>query len=211
MSAVPGPSATQTISAVGAASRGIVLLVRGGLAVLLGLVITFSPDHSAVFGMIAFGSFALATALTLAIGHVLAARSGQRDALGLILVALAFAAGAASFLAPSESFVIVVSSWALLSGATELTAGILARRAGEPGRDSITWGALAVGLAAVLLIVPPEFTEPWQVVGQGGAVEAAGNVTADIMTVGSLGAWAIIHGVLVVIAALTPARGEVRA
>ena len=211
MSAVPGPSATQTISAVGAASRGIVLLVRGGLAVLLGLVITFSPDHSALFGMIAFGAFALATALTLAIGHVLAARSGQRDALGLILVALAFAAGAASFLAPSESFVIVVSSWALLSGATELTAGILARRAGEPGRDSITWGALAVGLAAVLLIVPPEFTEPWQVVGQGGAVEAAGNVTADIMTVGSLGAWAIIHGVLVVIAALTPARGEVRA
>ncbi len=211
MSAVPGPSATQTISAVGAGSRRNVLLVRGGLALALGLIITFSPDHSAVFGMIAFGAFALATALALTAGHVLAARSGRRDPLGLILVVLAVLAGAAPFLVPPDSFVIVVSSWALLSGATELTAGVLARRAGEPGRDSITWGALAVGLAAVLLIVPPEFTEPWQVVGQGGAIEAAGNVTADIVTVGSLGAWAIIHGVLVVIAALTPARDEVPA
>jgi len=211
VSAVSGPSATPAPSTVGAGGLRGVLLVRGALALALGLVITFSRDHSALFGMIAFGIFVLATALTLAVGTVLTARSGQRDLFGLIQIVVAFAAGVAAVLLSADYFVIVVSSWALLSGAMELTAGILAQRAGASGRDAITLGGLAILLAAVLLIVPPEFTEPWQVIGRDGAVEASGSVTADIMTVGVLGAWAIIHGLLIVIAAFTPARGQATA
>ena len=59
-------------------------------------------------------------------------------------------------------------------------------------------------LAIVLVIVPPDYSQPWQVLGRQGDVEASGAVTADIMTVGILGAWAVVHGLLLVIAALTP-------
>lgn len=178
-------------------------LLRGALALVLGLVITFSSDHSAAFGLLVFSVFALATGVVLLIGGLLRHRGGVVAPVDPILGVFALIAGIAAVLLPEPAFVGVVAAWALLSGAVELLAGVRLRRAGGRGRDAILLGAISVLLAVVLLIVPPDYVQPWQVVGDSG-VEISGAVTADIMNVGILGAWAVIHGLLLVIAAFTP-------
>ena len=204
MSALPESSA---VPVPPLARERLVPLLRGALALALGVVITFSPDHSARFGAVAFGVFALATAAVLAVGAVADRRASRPLGQGLLLLALALAAGVMVLLLPAELFVGVVSAWALLSGAVELVGGLIARRAGRTARDGIVTGALLLLLAVVLLVVPPDYSQPWQVIGDEG-VEASGAVTADIMTVGIIGAWAVIHGLLLVIQALTPRRPE---
>lgn len=210
VSALSQPSALPAPASSRVGMGRLASLLRALVAIALGIVVTFSSDHSAAFGALVFTVFALATAVVMAVGAVLDRRQGRGSWLPLTLGVLALAAGVAAALLGADYFVVVVSAWALLSGAAELSFGVQARRAGQPARDEIIVGALAVLLAVALLVVPPDYTEPWQVIGRGGEVEAAGSVTADIMTVGVLGAWAIIHGVLVAIAALTPARPEVR-
>ena len=72
--------------ALGAPDTWVAPLARAVPALVLGLVITFSQDHSAAFGIVGFGAFAvvtsavlLASGLALAIGAVLLARRQQSE------------------------------------------------------------------------------------------------------------------------------------
>lgn len=185
------------------------LLGRGLAAIALGLVITFSPDHSAGFGLLAFGAYAIvAGAIQLAaLRGVPADRRGLDVVHGVVTIVAGIAAVAIPVAAPTV-FVAVVSAWALIVGAIDLTTGIRQRRAGAGARDALLLGALALLLALAVLVVPPDYTQPWQVADRTGAIEASGAVTASIMVVGLMGAWAVIHGLLQVISAIpasTPA------
>jgi hypothetical protein len=64
-------------------------------------------------------------------------------------------------------------------------------------RDWLVTGVLAVLLGLVFLLVPQTYTDAYAV------DEISGTVTADILLVGILGAWAIIVGVQLAIAAFT--------
>lgn len=207
MSALPESSIVGTVRP---AAPWVPTLVRGVVALALGVAITFSPDHSARFGLLAFAVFALATAPA----HAVAARRetpGLRS-LDAVSAGLALVAGAGALVVlalGAAPFVATVSAWALLTAALESVAGVLAARRGGAARDRLTTAAVALVLAAVLVVVPPDYRQPWQVTDRGGEIEATGAVTADVMVVGILGAWAVIHGVLLVIAAISakPPRG----
>lgn len=200
MSAVPESAAGPVPGRV-ATERALPLL-RGALAIVLGLVITFSSDHSAAFGLVVFSVFALATGAVLLVGGLLRLRHGAAPT-SPVLGGIALVAGLAALMLPEAAFVGIVAAWALLSGAIELLAGIRLQRSGGRGRDAVILGAFSLLLGLVLLIVPPDYVQPWQVMGDSG-VEISGAVTADVMNVGILGAWAVIHGLLLVIAAFTP-------
>ena len=84
----------------------------------------------------------------------------------------------------------------------ELYLGLRARR--EPGaRDRMFLGALTVVLAIAVLVVPPDFVQPF------AFDEVTGQVTASVVIVGLLGAYWAILGIFLVIAAVpVPAPAE---
>lgn len=62
-------------------------------------------------------------------------------------------------------------------------------------------GGLTLALAVVLLVVPPDYSQPL-----GGIEQIKGHLTASVVLVGLFGAWAIVSGVLLGISAVS-ARG----
>jgi len=189
------------------------LALRAALLLALGLLVTFVADHSAPFGQLVFGVAALALTAPAVLDAVLRRRAGIPWGLSAVRAGVGLVAGVVALvLLPASGvglLVALLSGWALVAGGAELVEGVLDRRHGRGGeaRDAILVGAITVVLAIVLLVIPPDFTEPWRVVSTAGEVEAEGAVTTSIMAVGLLGAWAIVTGVLLAISALGP-RGS---
>lgn len=188
--------------ALGAPDSWIAPLARAVPALVLGLVITFAQDHSAPLGLTAFGVFAVVTAAVL-LASGLRADPAIR---GLVLVqgVVTAVAGIAALVVPTRSvavLVTVVSAWAIVAGALEAVNGIRFRRARPAARDWLVTGVLTVALGLVLLLVPQTFADPYTVADKGTVI--SGTVTADILLVGLLGAWAVIIGVQLAIAAFT--------
>lgn len=181
-------------------------LARGLAAVALGVTITLSLDHSPRFGLVAFGVFAVvAGAIGLAADVrgtiagatrvLFAVASGATLVAGII--ALALADGGVPVLVP------LVAGWAAVAGAAELIAGIRTRRREPAARDWIIVGTATVLLAVVFLLVPGDLAEAF-----AGEKGNSGVLTSSIVLVGSLGAWAVVTGVVQLISAvsLRPAR-----
>jgi uncharacterized membrane protein HdeD (DUF308 family) len=175
---------------------------RAALALALGLVITFTGGHTATFGLIAFGVFAVLSGLLLLVATLgPRARAEARTAFrasGLVsvvagLAALVLPAGGTGYL------IWVVSGWAIVTGALELFSGIRARARVVGWTDWVTVGGLTVLLGVVALVIPPDIADSFDD-GKGGV----GLVTAPIIVIGMLGAWAVITGVLQAIAAASP-------
>lgn len=189
--------------ALGAPDTWVAPLARALPALALGLVITFSKDHSAAFGLVAFGVFAVVTAAVLLASGLRADRSVR----GLVLVqgVVTAAAGIAALVLPSGGIgylVPVVSAWAILAGALEAVNGIRFRRARLAARDWLVSGVITVMLGVAYLLVPQDYSDDYAVEDGAGGV-FSGVVTADILLVGVLGAWAIIQGVQLAIAAVS--------
>src|SRR5690606_37264095 len=111
-------------------------LARALPALMLGLVITFSKDHSVSFGLFVFGVFAVVTGAVLLASGMRADRSVR----GLVLVqgVVTAIAGIAALLLPSGGLgylVPLVSAWAILSGSLETVNGIRFRRTRPVARD----------------------------------------------------------------------------
>lgn len=136
----------------------IVPLTRAALALVPAVIITFTSDHSAAFGLSVFGGFALL------VGAAVAALSWRtlvdRSARTLFLVqglvgvaagalALVFHAGGLGF------FLYLVSVWAAVTGFLELYSGIRVRTRTPAARDWIFAGAATAVLALVFLLLPP--------------------------------------------------------
>lgn len=184
---------------------------RAALAIALGLAITFTGGHTAAFGLVAFGVFAVLSGLLL-----LASTFGPRAAREARTAfraqgAVSVVAGIAALALPSGGtgyLVWVLSGWAIVTGALELVSGIRARGRAAAWTDWTAVGALTVLLGIVVLVIPPDISDAFS--GEKGV---EGLVTSPIILVGMLGGWAVITGVLQAIAAAspkqTPLGGEV--
>jgi len=169
----------QTSNSYGAAalSRAIVLIVPG-------LFITFSPGHTGQFGLVALGVTGLVLA---AVQGGLAWRVlGDHPARGFYffqalvsLVIGALALGLNSYGIGLLLWAVVV--WALLMGASEILAGLRLPKRDVLRRDWVTQGTLTVLFALVVLTQSAD----------------------SVAVVGFFGAWAIVMGVYLVIAAIT--------
>ncbi len=189
--------------AVGAPDTWIAPLARAVPALALGLVITFSPDHSANLGLAGFGLFGVVTAAVILASGLRADRATR----GLVLVqgVVTAVAGVAALVVPDRGvgvLVLVVSAWAIITGALETVNGIRFRRTRPAARDWLASGVLTMLLGLVFLLVPQGFADPYAV-EEKGRVVYSGAVTADVLLVGLLGAWAIVIGVLLAIAAVS--------
>jgi uncharacterized membrane protein HdeD (DUF308 family) len=175
--------------------------VRALVALVVGFAITFTPAHSASFGLVAFGLFAVVGGAVVTAGAF-----GDRAELrsrGLFTVQgiLTGVAGVAALALPDGGvryLVWVVSAWAIVTGALELVSGIRARERVGAARDWMIIGGLTLILAIAFLIVPPDYTQTL-----GGIERVTGQLTASVVLVGIFGAWAIVAGVLLGIAAVS--------
>lgn len=172
-------------------------LVRAIPAVVLAIVVTFSADHSSALGLVTFGVFGIVSGLAMGFFAFVGPRGTART-IHLIQAALTLLAGVAAVAVTGGGLpylVLIVSAWAATTGFLELYLGLRARR--EPGaRDSIFLGALTVLLAIAVLVVPPDFVQPF------AFDEVTGQVTASVVIVGLLGAYWAILGIFLVIAAV---------
>lgn len=157
---------------------------RAVLALIPAAVITFNSDHSPAFGLVVFGAFAVVNGILLsALSWRTLADSRARTLflvqgiVGVVLGALAliFNGGGLGY------FLYLVSVWAAVTGFLELYSGTRARGKSASARDWMSMGALTAILALVFLILPPH----------------------AVVSVGLLGAYFVILGVYLVIAALS--------
>lgn len=173
--------------------------IRAALALILGVAITLSPEHGATFGLIALAAFALpAGALGLA-SALRGADRGLPRALLLLHGGLTLAAGIAAAALIGTGVVplmVVVVAWALATGVVEIALGALHRD--RLSRDRIIVGGASVLLGLAVLLVPADLAQA--VAGENGS---AGVLTASVVVTGALGAWAVVAGVVLAIAAVT--------
>lgn len=182
---------------------------RALLALALGLVITFTAGHTATFGLVAFGVFAVLTGLLLAAGSFgPRAEPISRTAFRAQSV-VSMVAGIAALVLPGGGIgylVWILSGWAIVTGALELVSGIRARRRVVAWTDWITVGGLTVLLGAIVLIIPPDIADRFT-----GDKGVEGLLTSPIIVVGLLGGWGIVTGVLLAIGAASPKQAHARA
>jgi uncharacterized membrane protein HdeD (DUF308 family) len=160
-------------------------VVRAIVAFVPAAVITFNADHSAEFGLLVFGAFALVNGLVTALlswKTVTDPRDRSiftiQGVVGVLagVLALTLNAGGLGF------FLYIVSVWAAVTGVLELYTGIRVRGRGQVARDWLVVGALTAVLALVFLLLPPH----------------------AVVAVGLLGAYLVLIGVYLVIAGGSP-------
>lgn len=180
-------------------------IVRAIPAAVLGLVVTFSADHSAGFGLLGFGIFALASGLIIAVHCWLRlAGSGVRP----FLVAQGVVAVVAGILAlvlhdgGIAVFLLLVTAFAIITGFLELYCGVRTRRRFVASGDWMVGGALTVLAAIAFLLVPPELSQ--KVSTPEGTT---GILDASVVAVGILGAYGAILAIYLLIAGFSAKWG----
>lgn len=174
-----------------------VQLTRAVPALVAGLVTTFIADHSAQFGLVVFGAFAVVSGVILGWG----ALQAEKRLLPLAQAIVTAVSGVAALVfnvAGTGALFLIVITFAAVTGFMELYRGLRARGRDPLARDWITVGALTSLLALAVLLVPADYAAPWSVVDKG--VAATGTLTAQIIVVGIIGAYMILIGVYLVIA-----------
>jgi uncharacterized membrane protein HdeD (DUF308 family) len=182
-----------------------VAVVRALPAVILGLAITFAADHSAGFGLLAFGLFATTSGVLLAVlAQSRLAESGARSFL-VAQGAVTAVAGILALIFHSGSiavFFLIVTAFALITGFLELYIGLRTRRRFVASHDWLVGGALTVLAGLAFLLVPPGLHQAVRTPeGTGGVLDAS------IVAVGILGAYGAILAIYLLIAGLSAKWG----
>ena len=136
----------------------VVPVVRGLLALVPAVVITFSPNHAPEFGLLVFGVWAIASGLIVgALAMRLLEDRGIRS-LFLVTAVVTVAAGLLAVTVPGglPFLLYLVSVWAAVTGFVELYAGLRSRRRTPAARDWVVAGAFTALLAIVFLLLPPD-------------------------------------------------------
>ena len=203
-----------------------VQLARAAFAALAAVMITFSPDHSALVGMAVFSGFAIATGLVELLAVWLVYPAGRRwpsAALGGVTI-LAGMIGGLTPLRTITGFFSIVIAWALVSGAVELIAGLRGLRGprarrevahgvadirpvAETGprseaRDGVVVGALGLLLGVALALVPSGYSLQYSI----EELHQPLTLTGITIGVGLFGAYAAIVAVYLGIAGFSPRR-----
>ncbi len=205
-------------------------IARAAFAALAAIMVTFSPDHSAVIGASIFSGFAITTGLAFFAAVWLVYPSGRRWA-PVLLGSAALLAGMVSGLGPLRTitgFFATVIAWALVSGAIELIAGwrelrqariadgngreitpgvIDAGPFAAPGptseaRDGVVIGVITIVLGLALLVVPTQYALRYTV----AEAHQSFTLTGIIIGVGLFGGYAVVVAVYLAIAGFSPRR-----
>jgi uncharacterized membrane protein HdeD (DUF308 family) len=181
---------------------------RAFLALALGLAITFTGGHTATFGLVVFGVYAVLAGFFLLASWFGPRAPTEARAAFRAQGAVTLVAGVAALVSPGGGMaylVWVLSGWAVVTGALELVSGIRFRHRVAAWTDWIAVGGLTILLGLVTLILPPDIAEAFS-----GDKGVEGLLTSAIIVTGMLGAWGVVTGVLQAIAAASPAFGGTR-
>lgn len=181
---------------------------RAALALALGLAIAFTTGHTAEFGLIAFGVYAVLAGLFLLIAWIGPRAATEARSAFRAQGAVSVIAGAAALALPGGGMaylVWVLSGWAIVTGALELVSGSRFHHRVKAWTDWIAVGALTVLLGVVTLVLPPDISDLYS-----GDKGVEGLLTSSIIVTGLLGAWGVLTGVLQAIAAASPALNGTR-
>ena len=167
----------------------VVPVVRAVVALIVAAVITFTRDaHTAQFGLIVFGAFAVIEGLVVALLSLRTVTDALTSRLFVVQGAIGVLAGILA-LALSTSglglYLFVVSVWAALTGFLELYCGLRNRAKDPAARDWIVIGSLTAVLAIVFLLIPSDV----------------------VLAIGLFGAWAVVVGVFQAIGGATLQAG----
>lgn len=160
---------------------------RALVALVAGIVITFNRDHSAVFGLVVFGGYAIVGGLFLALASWRMLRDARDRQLFVVQGLVGVVAGALALLFADGGlgfFLYLVSVWGAVTGFLELYSGLRRRRAASVGvspRDWLSMGALTAALALACLLLPPN----------------------TVVSVGLFGAYLVVFGIFLVIGGLS--------
>ena len=167
-----------------------ILGVRALIFLAVGLFITFTQSHSAATGLFALAIFGIG----FAVGNVVStiwAKGKYLSLESLPLTVIALAVGLLALLIPQSepysqglAFVYLVAGWSVISGAMEL---YLSNRAGfrtRDGKDGLITAGLGLAIGLLFLIAQLDI----------------------VSAVGFFGAYLVISGVHLAIAALTPKK-----
>ena len=167
-----------------------ILGVRAIVFLAVGLFITFTQSHSAATGLFALALFGIGFAVAN-VAATIWAKGKYLSVESLPLTLIALAVGLFAALIPQAeptaqglAFVYLVAGWAVISGAMEL---YLANRAGfrtRSGKDGLISAGLGLALGLLFLIAQLDI----------------------VSAVGFFGAYLVINGVHLAIAALTPQK-----
>ena len=183
-------------------------VARAVPAAALAVFITFSADHSARLGLIAFGAFALLTgAIVISFSWVRLQRVVARPyfitsgaiSLALGMVALLLTGGGI------PALLLVLTAWTVLTGALEFYSGIRSRRRHVASGDWITVGAITLVAGVVFAVLPPDLADDF-VSGDG----STGVLDSAVVAVGLLGAYAAVILVFLAIAGFSAKWGTTR-
>lgn len=182
-------------------------LARALFAALAAAMITFSPDHSAVLGLIVFSGFALATGLAWAASAWIVFSRGER-AVPALMAAVSLLAGLIASVGPWRTtgmFFGLVITWAVVSGVIELVGALRDRKAGRTAgvRDGVLIGILGIVLGVVLLLTPMQYALDYSITGAGSFT-----LTGITIAVGLFGGYAAVIAVFLAIAGFSPRRTE---
>lgn len=182
----------------------VAMLVRALPAAITALVITFTQNHNASFGYLAFGGFALATGVLIGFeaigipGHPTRGLTFARSIVSALAGGSALVFGAVPHLATPAGFIWHVAVWAGITGLIELTSGLVARRLPLFSREVLISGALTLLVGILIAVIPPELNEQY-----GGLENVEGSLTASVQSIGYFGAYAAVLAMLLIIEALT--------
>lgn len=146
-------------------------VLRAVPALVVGLIITFTANHSPALGLSMLGAFGLATAVTATVSGLMvnAAEPLRSLHVGLAVVAGVVGALAVVVLAVMGAglgmLLLLVGGYAVLAGAYELVWGIRHRGRSPFARDAVVVGVATLALAVVLALVG----DPVSAVGFFGA------------------------------------------
>lgn len=189
-------------------------------ALVVTIIITFTPGHTVWFGFIVFGAWALLTAAGSGVGIGLLPRGAARGGavakvvvggvaglaalgvaaiLGWFMPATAPGGDSASLWAPyALALSLTIAGTFVAFGVTDLVVGSRSRRRDRFARDWLAAGVVQAVAAIAIVAVPPTFYQGFSFTDKGEFISGA--VTSSTMIVGLFGAAIAIVGVLYAIA-----------
>jgi len=187
---------------------------------VLGVLVSFSSDHSARYGLVVLGLFAVVTAAACVLGAVLL-RGGPR--LGATLKAVVGLGGGVFALVMAgmtdhgtdEAAKAALLAWTVLGilglcAVIDIWLGVVRRRQDRFGRDWLTLGVLEAVVAVAVMLVPSGYAQQYTVTDKTlPPIDL--ELNASVMVVGLLGAGLAIIGVYLAIAAVSLMSGRKRA
>lgn len=180
-------------------------IARAIPAAALALVLTFSADHSAHFGLIAFGGYGIVGGLVLIVMAALRLSGSRARSFFIAQGAITIAAGILSLILADggvRALFLVLTSFAAITGFLELYSGLRERRRFMASGDWLAVGVFTAIAAIAFLLVPPDYSQHFT--GPDGIKRV---LDAAVVTVGLLGAYAAILAVYLLIAGFSAKWG----